>query len=80
MPFVYIVEYGSDVSVSKLLSMVDQSLFDCLVSCQHNHLLESEVDREHWSIFLGQLKRWRQVKVRLTVLDKKCNLLHIQVI
>ena len=67
------MEYGSDLSVSKLLSMVDQSLFDCPVSCQDHHLLRSKVDCEHWSIFFGQLKRWRKGKVQLTVLYKKWN-------
>ncbi len=41
MSFVEIMEYGSDLSVSKLFGMVDQSLLDCIVSCQHNHLLKS---------------------------------------
>lgn len=39
MSLVEIIEYGSNVPVSKLFSMVDQSLFDCPVSCQHHHLL-----------------------------------------
>lgn len=53
MSFVEIMEYGSDLSVSKLFSTVDQSLFDCPVSCQDYHLLKSKVDCEHWSIFFG---------------------------
>lgn len=69
------MEYGSDLSVSKLLSMVDQSLFDCPVSCQDHHLLQSQVDCKHWSIFFGQLKRWRKGKVRFPVLYKICNLM-----
>lgn len=55
--------------------MVDQSLFDCPVSCQDYHLLKSKVDCEHWSIFFGQLKGWRQAKVRLTVLYNKYHVL-----
>lgn len=89
MSFVEIMEYGSDLSVAKLFSTVDQSLFDCPVSCQDYHLLKSKVDCEHWSIFFGQLNRRRQVKVRLTVLQAIRNAiyslilkpyLHIQVI
>ena len=60
MSFGEIIEYGTDLSVSKLLSMVDQSLFDCLGSCQDHHLLRSKVDCEHWSILLGELKRWKK--------------------
>lgn len=69
MSLVEIIEYGSNLPVSKLFSMVDQSLFDCPVSCQHHHLLQSKVDCEHWSIFSGQLQKWRQVKVRLYLTD-----------
>lgn len=75
MSFVEIIKYGSDLSVAKLFSMVDQSLLDCPVSCQDHHLLKSKVDCEHRSILFGQLKRWRQVRVRFIVLEKKCNLL-----
>ena len=64
-----IIEYGSNLPVSKLFSMVDQSLFDCPVSCQHHHLLQSKVDCENWSIFSGQLQKWRQGKVRLYLTD-----------
>ena len=66
MSLVEIIEYGSNLPVSKLFSMVDQSLFDCPVSCQHHHLLQSKVDCEHWSISFGQLQRWRKVNVRLS--------------
>ena len=57
MSLIKIIEYRSDLSVSKLLSIVDQSLFDRLVSCQDHYLLMSKVDCEHWSIFFGQLYR-----------------------
>lgn len=59
MSFGEIIEYGSDLSVSKLFSMVNQSLFDCPVSCQDHHLLKSKVDCEHWSICFGQLETSR---------------------
>ena len=69
MSLVEIIEYGSNLPVSKLFSMVDQSLFDCPVSCQHHHLLWSKVDCGHWSISFGQLQRRRWVKVRLYLTD-----------
>ena len=79
MSFTPVKEYRSDLSVSKLLSIVDQSLFDCLVSCQDHYFLMSKVDCEHWSIFLGQLmiekcemfdtqiegKTWEKIKYRV---------------
>lgn len=75
MSFVEIIEYGSDLSVSKLLSMIDQSLFDCPVSCQDHQLLKSKVDCEHWSIFFRQLKNTSiQVKVRLRGKNRTFNL------
>ena len=47
--------YWYHLSVSKLLRMTNQSLFDGLVSCQNHHLLGSKVDCEHRSIRLGKL-------------------------
>ena len=36
-----------EASVSKLLSMVDQSLLDCLVSCQDHYFLGTKMNCEH---------------------------------
>lgn len=63
MSFAEIIKDGSDLSVPKLVGMVYQSLFDRLVTRQHHHLLWSKVDREHWTVFLGKLKKM-QVKLR----------------
>lgn len=42
-------------SFSKLLSIVEERLFHCLVSCQDHHFFGSHIDCEYWPIFLGKL-------------------------
>ena len=55
MPSAGLFGLWANLSVSKLLCMVHQSLFHRLVSCQNNHLLGSKMDGEHCPISLGQL-------------------------
>lgn len=42
-----IIVNWNNISICKLISIADQSLFDCFVSCQHYNLLKSEVDGEN---------------------------------
>lgn len=55
VPFAEIMEQWGDVSVSKLVGVVQQGLFDRPVSCQHQHFLGPQVDCEHRPIRFGQL-------------------------
>jgi len=47
-----VVEYGYGWSVGKHIHHVQQGILDCLVACQHHHLLKPEMDGEHRAIFL----------------------------
>lgn len=60
VPFIEIIEQWGDVSVSKLVRVVHQGLFDRPVSCQHQHFLGPQVDGEHRPIRFGQLRGQRR--------------------
>lgn len=61
------MEYWEDFSLSKVLSLVDQSLLDRLVPRQHNHLLICQGDSEHWTIFIGELTEERGGEVNTMI-------------
>ena len=43
-------------SFSEHISMVDECCLHRLVSCQDHHFVGTQIDGEHWSILLGQLR------------------------
>lgn len=53
---VQIIENWGYISVSKLIGLVHQSLFDGPVTCQNHHLLWSKEDLKNWSICFVKLK------------------------
>lgn len=63
MTLIYIIKYGGDFPVSKLLCPADQGLPHRLISSQNHHFSGSKVHREHRAIFLGKLGK-QSVKVR----------------
>ena len=68
--FVYDFE---NLSVSKFICIVDQGLFDSLVSRQNHHFLRSKIHCEYISIFLGKLiKETHKVVLNTVNEEGKC--------
>lgn len=57
---------------TELLSLVHQSLFDCIVSIKHNNPSRPKVNGEHRTIALTELMlgRWRLLDDLFTELDQ----------